>query len=204
MENIFGLTLYDSSNFMIMVSRFLLNIIVLLAVSWLYYKSTKKKQNLFIFGSFNIAIFFIIYLMSRSDIGIGFGFGLFAIFTILRYRTETIGLKTATYLFVFITIAVFNGMVSANISLVELVFVNVVLVVATWLIELFIRPKTKLVKKGSYKVVYDRLENIKPVNRAELLIDLKNRTGLEISNVKISDVDFSQNKAYLQVTYLDA
>ena len=204
MENIFGLPFFDSATFTMMVSRFLLNIIVLLTVSWLYYQSEKKKQNLFTFGSFNIAIFFIIYLMSQSDIGIGFGFGLFAIFTILRYRTETIGIKTATYLFVFITIAVFNGMVSANISFVELVFVNLMLVLSTWAIERMIRPKVKKQRKRSYKIIYDKLENIKPSNKLVLMDDLKDRTGLDITDVKISEVDFSQNKAYLQIFYLKA
>ncbi len=95
-------------------------------------------------------------------------------------------------------------MVSANISFVELVFVNLMLVLSTWAIERMIRPKVKKQSKRSYKIIYDRLENIKPSNKLVLMDDLKDRTGLDIIDVKISEVDFSQNKAYLQIFYLKA
>tara|TARA_B100000287_G_C20489110_1_gene724319 strand:+ start:468 stop:914 length:447 start_codon:yes stop_codon:yes gene_type:complete len=133
---------------------------------------------------FNSLIFFFAYILGSMDINIGFAFGLFAVFAILRYRTDPIPIKEMTYLFIVITLGVINAIGTNEVSQQELLFANLVIISLTFLLEVY--GKEEIL--GRRTIEYDILENIKPENRDTLLIDLEKRTGLAIENFEIGRV----------------
>lgn len=177
---------------------FLLNLLVaIIVVRFIYYPRTRDKHYVFTFLAFNTIIYFVLSLMVNSDLGVGVGFGLFAIFSVLRYRTDPVPIREMTYLFIILALPVMNssGMLQTNWSL--LILANSLVVLILWLLE-----------KGwgfqyltSQKVVYDNIELIVPARRAELIADLEQRTGQKISSVNIGNVDFLHDTAVIQVFY---
>jgi hypothetical protein len=148
---------------------------------------------------FNILIFFICILLNSVKLKLGFAFGLFAIFGILRYRTEQLPIKEMTYLFMIIAIAIINSLTDNKITVAEVLFTNLSIIIATYLLE-----KVFLIKHESRKVIsYEKIENIKPENHGLLIDDLKSRTGLKIHRVQIGRVDFLKDTAQLRVYYYE-
>ena len=129
----------------------------------------------------NSLIFFFAYIIGRMDINIRFAFGLFAVFAILRYRTDLISIKEMTYLFIAITIGVVNAIGTNEVSKQELLFANLVIILLTFALE--VNGKEEIL--GRRTVEYEVLENIKPENHGKLLIDLDRRPGLSIKNFEI-------------------
>lgn len=191
--------LFETAGFAALLTRFTLNLLVAMAITVLYYRFSKNKEYIFTFIAFNILIFLLVYLMNSVEIGIGFGFGLFGIISILRYRTETIRIKEMTYLFIVIIIAVLNSIVSDKISLTELLFSNGALIVMTWILELV----SRLQKKKTYRIVYEKIENIRAENREHLISDLRERTGLDIYDVSIENIDFLKDVANLRIYFTE-
>lgn len=191
--------LFESAGFSALITRFSLNLLVAIVITVLYYRFSKNKEYIFTFIAFNILIFLLVYLMNSVEIGIGFGFGLFGIISILRYRTETIRIKEMTYLFIVIIIAVLNSIVSDKISLPELLFSNLILIISTWILEMV----SRLQKKKTYKIVYEKIENIRAENREHLLLDLRERTGLDIYDVSIENIDFLKDVANLRIYFTE-
>jgi hypothetical protein len=146
---------------------------------------------------FSIIIFFLCYLLSGIKLDMGFAFGLFAIFSILRYRTISIPMKEMTYLFMVIAIAVINALTTKKISFVELAFTNVVLIAASFFLERL------WYKEGlsEQTIEYEKIENIKPERRAVLIADLKERTGLDIRSAEILTTDFLRDMARVRIYY---
>lgn len=197
MDTLFGVPWFHLEHFTLIVSRLALNTLVITLLSMLYQRYSAKQENLFTFISFNLPIFFIVYLMSLTEISIGIGFGLFAIFTILRYRTETVSLKDMSYLFLYISVAVFNALVTPAISLVELFFFNAVLLATVVVLEQIIQKD----EKRDFQITYDNIENLKPANNTLLLTDLKDRTGYEIYDVRVKNIDLHTGIAKIQVFF---
>lgn len=191
--------LFETAGFSTLIARFSLNLIVAIAITVLYYRFSKNKEYLFTFIAFNILIFLLVYLMNGAEIGVGFGFGLFGIISILRYRTETIRIKEMTYLFIVIIIAVLNSIVSKNIGLSELLFANGILILMTWVLEMV----SRLQKKKTYRIVYEKIENIRRENKEHLLSDLRERTGLDIYDVSIENIDFLKDVANLRIYFTE-
>jgi len=191
--------LFETAGFSALLGRFTLNLLVAIAITVLYYRFSKNKEYLFTFIAFNILIFLLVYLMNSVEIGIGFGFGLFGIISILRYRTETIRIKEMTYLFIVIIIAVLNSIVSDQIGLPELLFSNGVLILMTWVLEMV----SRLQKKKTYRIVYEKIENIRRENKEHLLHDLRERTGLDIYDVSIENIDFLKDVANLRIYFTE-
>ena len=154
-------------------------IIAFLLLKFIYRADKKNKNYAFTFYVFNTLIFFLCYLMNNIKLDLGFAFGLFAVFSILRYRTISIPLKEMTYLFLVIGIAVINALTTKKVSFVELMFTNVTILAITYLLERL------WYKEGlSERVLeYEKIENIKPQNRELLVQDLRDRTGLDIREV---------------------
>jgi len=193
----FDIPLLNGQQFLVLFIRYLLNISVTVVVVNLYYKFSKNKDFFFTFIAFNSLIFFMVNIMSKVDIGVGFGFGLFAMFSILRYRTEAIGIKEMTYLFVVITIGVINALTTAEFSYIELISINLVIMLLTyWLEKLMVRQTLT-----TYNIVYEKIENITPSRRKILYDDLTQRTGLVIDSVKIKNIDFLRDVANIQIRY---
>ena len=119
------------------------------------------------------------------DVNIGFGFGLFAVFAILRYRTDPIPIKEMTYLFIVITTGVVNAIGSNEVSQLELLFANIMIILLTFILENKNSENPLALILDRKTIEYDIFENIKPENHEKLLVDLKDRTGLDIQYFEI-------------------
>jgi hypothetical protein len=197
---ILGSKLIDYDDFFEMIIRFLINFsVATILIRVIYYPIHKRKDYLFTYFLFNILIFFVCILLNGVKLKLGFAFGLFAIFGILRYRTEQLPIKEMTYLFMIIAIAIVNSLSDKKVSLAELLFVNVAIVLATYLLE-----KVFLLKHESRKVIlYEKIENIKPENHELLINDLKDRTGLDINRIQIGKINFLRDTVKIRVYYYE-
>ncbi|MBK9194950.1 MAG: DUF4956 domain-containing protein [Flavobacteriales bacterium] len=173
--------------------------VVYVLIRLIYYPIHKKKDFLFTYFLFNILIFFLCGLMNSVKLSMGFGFGLFAIFSILRYRTEQISIKDMTYLLAVIAIAVVNALLSKKVSLAELLFTNVVILLATYVLEHLWLTRHEAMRLVSY----DKLELIQSNRREELMADLGKRLGIKVSRVEIGKIDMLRDLAQLRVFYFE-
>jgi hypothetical protein len=168
---------------------------VSLVVLSVYFRLHRNREYVFTYFVFNIITFALCLLLRKVPIELGFALGLFAVFGILRYRTEPIRIRELTYLFIVIGLGILNGVANKKISLAELLAVNGVIVMATALLELYPRGRTE----RSTPFVYDNLALLRPGREAELLADLRARTGLEVVRVEVQRVDLLRDAAELVV-----
>ncbi|OFY30244.1 MAG: hypothetical protein A2275_14085 [Bacteroidetes bacterium RIFOXYA12_FULL_35_11] len=167
---------------------------VMIIIGAIYYPIHKKNDYIFTFIIFNIVIFLMTFVLDKVKISMGAAFGLFAIFSMLRYRTEGISIKDMTYLFVFIAI----GLVSAiRLEHHELALINGTIIIFTFLFD----GNFLLRKESSQIINYEKIELIKPEKKAELLADLRNRTGLNITRFTITKINFLRDTAIIKVYY---
>ena len=178
-----------SSDFYNLAFRFLFNIsVAYLIIMQIYKRFHDSNDFVFTYFMFNSLIFFFAYILGNMDINIGFAFGLFAVFAILRYRTDPIPIKEMTYLFIVITAGVINAIGSNEVSQQELIFANFIIIILTYILENHGRIQDSEKLLGRRTIEYDKLENIKPENHKDLLIDLENRTGLSIQRFEIGRI----------------
>jgi hypothetical protein len=178
-----------SSDFYNLAFRFLFNIsVAYLIIMQIYKRFHDSNDFVFTYFMFNSLIFFFAYILGNMDINIGFAFGLFAVFAILRYRTDPIPIKEMTYLFIVITTGVINAIGSNEVSQQELIFANFIIIILTYILENHGRIQDSEKLLGRRTIEYDKLENIKPENHKDLLIDLENRTGLSIQRFEIGRI----------------
>lgn len=179
--------------------RFLFNsVFIWIIIQKLYYPKSQRRDYYFTFALISVSIFFLIYLLGSVKIKVGFALGLFAIFGIIRYRTESMSVREMTYLFVIIAVSVIHAL-AVTLSYGELLLTNVIFIICIRLCE-----NIPYLKSRSEKlVVYDRIDLIKPDCRDELLKDLKDRLGLDIIDVEVGAVDFLRDTAMLKVYYGD-
>ncbi|MFT5337407.1 MAG: hypothetical protein ACJAY8_000408 [Sphingobacteriales bacterium] len=195
---LFKADLWDAKDFMELLFRFCINLFfAFIVIRSLYYPLAKRKDYLFTYFLLNIVIFFVCTLLSSVKLSMGFAFGLFAIFGILRYRTEALPIKEMTYLFIIIAIAIINALANKKISYAELGFTNIAIVAAVYLIE----KAWFLTHEVSRSVLYEKIELIKPEHQEALIADLKERTGLDIHRIKIGKIDFLRDVADIKVYY---
>lgn len=180
----------------------MLSVIVL--IRFIYYPIYKHRELFFTFFIFNLIIFLITFLLNKVELSMGAAFGLFAVFSMLRYRTEDISIKDMTYL--FLTIAL--GLVSAVIKVKNtadlyencfLICINGIVLLITYLLESSVLMK----KESMQQLVYENIENIKPEKREELLADLKMRTGINIHRLSIHKIDFLKDSAIIKIYYYE-
>ncbi|PWK27474.1 uncharacterized protein DUF4956 [Arcicella aurantiaca] len=172
-------------------------IAVFILIRIIYYRHYRRTDHFLTFFGFNVIIFLLTYLLNKVEMSMGAAFGLFAVFSMLRYRTEGISTKDMTYLFMVIAI----GLISAisKDSWQELVFITTILLLITALLE-----GSWLIKKEHTKVaVYDKIGLISPVNRPLLIEDLSARTGLNIHRVEIQDYDFLKDSVQIIMYYYE-
>ncbi len=184
-----------------MLIRFFISVVVSwIIIDRLYYRKSKRRDFYFTFMLISISIFFLVFFMifvledMKGKAGIGLGIGLFGIFSIMRYRTDTMPVREMTYLFVIIALAVVNALAS-TMPLVELVLTNVIVILAIVICEW--RLKTESVKL----IQYDKIELITPDKREELIADLVKRTGLDITKVEVGAIDMLRDMTVLRVHY---
>lgn len=195
---LFGIKLINPKDFGELVGRFILNMLVIIVlVRFLYYPSSKRKDYLFIYLMFGTIIFLLCFLLVNVTLQLGFALGLFAIFGILRYRTDTIPIKEMTYLFLIVGISVINSLSNQKVSYAELLFTNAAVIGITWYLE-----KIWMLKREDFMDIrYEKIDLIVPSRYEELLEDLRKRTGLNIYRVNISRINFMRDTARIRIFY---
>ncbi|MDD2997382.1 MAG: DUF4956 domain-containing protein [Paludibacter sp.] len=169
---------------------------VFLILIFVYYPNYKKMDTIFTFMMFNLVIFLLTFVLNEVKMSMGAAFGLFAIFSMLRYRTAGINMKDMTYLFIFIAM----GLVSAiQLEYHELAIITGIIFVGTLLLD------TRIVMKKEYSNIlrYEKIEMIKPDKREELIAELRERTGLNIHRVSINEIDFLKDTAMISYYYYE-
>ena len=146
---------------------------------------------------FNILTFFICFLLRKVPMEMGFALGLFAVFGILRYRTEAIPIRQMTYLFIVIGISMINALSNKSVSIFEVLFTNGLITLITYLIDRLWFQTIEETKS----IIYEKIDLIKPENKEEMIKDLKDRTGLPVHEVKIEKIDFLKDTASITIFY---
>ncbi len=194
--------------------RFFLNLLVCwILVQFFYYRKSRRRDYYFTFMVFSSAMLMLLYVMGNVEVGVGLTLGLFAIFGVIRYRTETVPIREMTYLFVIIALAAVNGLapiyklsgivtehphyVLSTGGILVTVLANALVVLLIWVLE-----SERLLKHTSTKLVqYDRIELIVPERRAELVADLEKRVGVKVDNLEVGHVDFLKDSAFIKIYY---
>lgn len=199
MRELFGAAVFpDWAIFASLMARFLLDLLfTVIAVRVVYSRLYHQRDYIFTYLLLNVVTFFLAFLLSKSPIGLGSAFGLFAVFGILRYRTEGIQVRNLTYLFVVIGVALLNALANDQISLVELVTVNAIIVGSVCVLE----ASSFSGREESRQVLYDRLELLGPSTQSQLLDDLRARTRMPVERYVVGDVDLLRDSACITVYY---
>lgn len=177
---------------------FLLNLMIaVIIVRFIYYPAKQNKNYVFTFLAFNTIIYFVMSALANSAVGVGVGFGLFAIFSVLRYRTITMPTREMTYLFTIIGLPVVNSVMMQSNQWLTLILANLAVVAVMFILERewgFHYESTKIIK-------YERIDLVKPEQYPALLADLEQRTGLKIKRFEVGSFDFLQDSALLKIYY---
>ena len=176
--------------------RLLINSIsLLLLIRVCYYKFSRHRGHAASFMLFGTGVFLVTRLLHATDISMGFAFGLFAVFSMLRYRTESMSTKDMTYLFLTITIALLAAV--SSLTHLEMVMMNAFIFILTYITE----TNLLLPIMNECEVRYEKIENITPSKKDILLADLRDRTGLNIKHVEVVLVDFLRDTSTLKIHY---
>jgi len=206
--NAIGLTLLDPQHFISLVMRFIINLVVVTVIARkFYYPRSRRRDYMFIFILMSLSIFLLVSLMEGDGMNLGAAMGLFAIFGIMRFRTEAVPIREMTYLFMLIAVSVVNALSRAEyhpkadywdgFGLVTIVFVNLVFVGMAWLYE-----SSKLVSSSCSKYIqYDNVALVAPEKREELKADLEKRTGLKIQRMEVGTIDFLKDACMIRIFY---
>ena len=186
------------------ILRFSFNLLVaFVIIKLIYHRDYKGNDFVFTYFMFNTLIFFFAYILGNLDINMAFGFGLFAVFAILRYRTDPIPIKEMTYLFIVITIGVINALSANQVVFTELLFANFSIVLLTFLLERHWVNNLPDDGLSTKTVVYNDMEMIKPENHQALINDLAQKTGLSVISIKVGRINFIENHANIKLYYKD-
>jgi hypothetical protein len=206
--NLIGLTLFDPQHFISLVMRFFINLIAVSIIArFFYFPRSHRRDYMFIFILMSASIFLLVSLMEGGNMDLGAAMGLFAIFGIMRFRTEAVPIREMTYLFMLIALSVINALARAEyhpkadywdgFGLVTILFVNLVFVGMAWLFE-----STKLVSTSCSKYIrYDNVSLVSPDKRDELKADLEKRTGLKIDRIEVGIIDFMKDSCLIRIFY---
>ena len=186
-----------SSDLLNLIIRFGFNLSITFIIIKLIYQRnhTNNLDFVFTYFMFNSLIFFFAFLLGNVTINIGFAFGLFAVFAILRYRTDPIPIKEMTYLFIVITIGVINALSGAEVSYYALIFTNIALVGLAYFLEIYWQNNALILRTVEYEII----ENIKPENHEKLLLDLEDRIGIPIIKFEINRINFLRDTVRISI-----
>jgi len=166
-------------------------------VRFVYFPIYRSREYIFTFFIFNLIIFLITYLLNKVEMSMGAAFGLFAVFSMLRYRTEDISIKDMTYMFLVIAMGLIMAVTKGSWD--ELTLLGFIIILVTWLLE----SKVLMKKETSKIVMYENIELIKPENRHLLIEDLEKKMGVKINQVTIGKIDFLRDSAQVHVHYYE-
>lgn len=190
--------LFDQAALLSLVARFALDLVVVVIIVHLIYFRAKPDGNFaFTFYVLNVLVFFVSYLMVGIDIGVGFAFGLFALFTIIRYRSVTLPVKEMSYLFAIVTVAIVNGLSQLGFSWSEVLFVDAAIIGTIWLLDRIWLPA----QMGQEYLVYEKIQNVRPDANETLIADLRARTGLDIKSAQVGRLNFLNDTALVKIRY---
>ncbi|WP_229236089.1 DUF4956 domain-containing protein [Dyadobacter tibetensis] len=168
---------------------------VFILIRFIYYKNYKRTDLFITFFVFNMVIFMITYLLNKVEMSMGAAFGLFAVFSMLRYRTEGISAKDMTYLFLVIAIGLISAISKGGWD--ELSFFCLIILLVTHLLE----GDWLMKKERGKSIIYENIHLIKPEHRQELIEDLRYRTGLDVHRVEIEDIDFLKDATRMTIFF---
>ncbi|HNX54216.1 MAG TPA: DUF4956 domain-containing protein [Prolixibacteraceae bacterium] len=193
-----GMKLINPEDLVSLIVRFSMNLLVILAiVVGLYARNSRRKDFYFSFIAVSILIFLLCFLLANVKMEMGFALGLFAVFSIIRYRTDSIPIKEMTYLFVVIVVSVINALANKKISYAELVLTNLLIVGLLFFLEKILNLRQEIM----YTVLYEKIENVQAGKEDDLLADLKQRTGKNIKRFQIERIDFLRDVAYINIFF---
>jgi hypothetical protein len=192
-----GFSLFSNDAYVLLI-RLAVNMTILtILIRYLYYPKTQRKDYLFTYYLIGTITFFLCFGLKKLDIDTGMGLGLFAIFGIIRYRTDAIEIKEMTYLFLIIGISVVNSLASNQISITEVAIINGSVILLTFILE-----KVWLIKHETRKTInYERIDLIVPDKYQEMKDDLEKRTGIVVNRFEIGKIDFLTDTAQVRIYY---
>lgn len=188
-----------------MVFRILIDLAtVFILVRFIYFPIYKNKEFFFMFAIFNLIIFLVSFLLNKVDLSMGAAFGLFAVFSMLRYRTDNISIKDMTYLFLCIAIGLVSAVtkIKGADDLDEYLFlggVNFTILLITYLLESKLFSK----KEHTNTIVYENIELIQSNRQDELLADIRLRTGINVHRVSVQKINFLKDSAQLKIYFYE-
>jgi uncharacterized membrane protein len=185
------------AEFLSLLIRFGFNAVATTFVVFLYSRISRRKEFYFSYFAISIAIFLLVYLLESVTLELGFALGLFAIFGIIRYRTDAIPPKEMTYLFVIIAISVINALSEDHVGYIGLTLVNLLLVGTLGALEKVLLMR----QEDSLQVIYENIENVHKDKEEVLLIDLEKRTGIKIKRYQIDKIDFLRDVARITIYF---
>ena len=193
-----GSAIYNRDGVLNLLVRFLFNLIIgWILIHFCYYRKSRRKDWYLTFILFSSSMFMLIFLMESVKLEVGFIFGLFAIFGMIRYRTEAVPVREMTYLFIIIAMSVMNGL-AMTASIVELALGNLLILALCFIMEAVMGRHLITAKL----ILYDKIDMVKPEKRAELMEDLKQRTGIDtIEDIEIGHIDYLRDVAFLKIYY---
>ena len=206
----FGVTLFDPQQFISLLIRFVINLVVVSVIARkFYYPRSHRRDYMFIFILMSISIFLLVSLMEGGGMELGAAMGLFAIFGIMRFRTEAVPIREMTYLFMLIAVSVVNAVAKGDyhpkadywdgVGIVTILFVNIVFIIMAWMFE-----SSKMISDECSKIInYDNVKLITPDKREELKADLEKRIGVKITRIEVGLVDFLKDSAMIRIFYND-
>ena len=191
--------LTDSTLFLI--AGFVLNFIsAFIIIRFIDYPKKSGHNFIFTFLAFNAIVYFIMGLFTSIELSIGAGFGLFALFSILRYRTETVPIREMTYLFVMVALPILNSVLFESGEYSRIIAINLMLIIVIWILENGWGFKSEPMQK---EVLYEKIEFVKAGRKEEMIADLKQRTGLDVFDVEVDRIDFLRDTAEIKIFYFE-
>ena len=196
-NDLLGMPIFQKESLITFAVLFCLNLLVCwIMVHFFYYRKAKRKDYYYTFMLFSVTVFVLMFLLNNVNLGMGFALGLFAIFGMIRYRTEMVPIREMTYLFVTIGVSVVNGLAMSH-GLVNLLLINVLVLAIVGIIDGIFAARQMPAKI----ILYDKIDLVKHGREDELKADLEERTGLSIRRIEVGHIDFLRDVAYLKVHY---
>jgi hypothetical protein len=193
-----GIKLINVADFTELIIRFLFNTgLIFMVTHCMYAKNSNRKDFYFSYLAIGVIVFLLCFLLNSVKLELGFALGLFAIFGIIRYRTDAIPIKEMTYLFIIIGISVMNALSNKKVSYAELILTNSLIIGGLW----FLEKRLMLKQEKSITLIYEKIENIQKDNHDDLVADLEKRTGIQIKRYEIEKIDFLKDIAEITLYF---
>tara|TARA_B100001758_G_scaffold238054_1_gene240794 strand:- start:122 stop:901 length:780 start_codon:yes stop_codon:yes gene_type:complete len=198
---ILGSDFFNKYDFLKLFIRACFNFLIIgIIILCFYYPSNRNKNYVFTYLLISVVVFFLCFLLENVKLELSFALGLFAIFGIIRYRTETIPIKEMTYLFVVVGLSVINALANKKISYSELLFANFAVLGLSYFFERIWLLQNTFKSKV---VLYEKIDMITAEKRSDLLQDLELRTGLKIEKIEIENIDLLRDTAKIKIYYIE-